>query len=221
MKNWFMKNKLIAFEFLFYAVLPLAIWNIGRDILGDYGAMLASTVPGLIYTIFRFIIDRQFNILGTFTLASLAVNTTVNLLSGSAEQMLWNGVYLSIFYIVLHFVFLVIKHPLSLYFAADFAFLQGYAREDSKKLFFTKGIFKWFQFIQSMFVIRGIFVVAITVYLLNRYGVEGYNSMLIYKQIINWSFSIIITVLFFYINVPVKKYLQDLNEDKEQLYAQE
>ena len=212
MENRVRKNNLVLIELFIYALLPLVIWNYGRDIVGDYAAMLASTLPGLLYTIYRFIVDRQFNILGTFTLASLALNTTVNLLSGSAEQMLWNGVYLSLFYLVLNLFFLVIRRPLSLYFAVDFAFLQGHDRKDSKALFFKKGIFKWFQIIQSVFVIRSIFLVTLTVYLLRQYGVEGYNSMLIYKQIVGWFFSIIITVLFFYTNVPIKKYLEKVDE---------
>lgn len=91
-------KRFILFDLLFYAALPYVIWKFGREPLGDYIAMLISTVPGVVYTIYRFILDKQFNITGVFILVSLAVSTTVNILSGSAEQMIWNGIYLSLFY---------------------------------------------------------------------------------------------------------------------------
>ncbi|MGE7912884.1 VC0807 family protein [Lysinibacillus xylanilyticus] len=102
---------LILFELIFYAALPYVIWNLGREPLGDYTAMLISTIPGIVYTIYRFILDKQFNITGLLILSSLALGTTVDLLSGSAEQMIWNGVYLSLFYTFLYIVTLMIKRP--------------------------------------------------------------------------------------------------------------
>ncbi|MEQ6356007.1 VC0807 family protein [Lysinibacillus sp. M3] len=89
---------------MFYAGLPYVIWNFGREPLGDYTAMLISTIPGIVYTIYRFILDKQFNITGLLILCSLALGTTVDLLSGSAEQMIWNGVY-QVFFI--HFFILL------------------------------------------------------------------------------------------------------------------
>ena len=91
MKNQQTNKKFILLDLIFYAALPYLIWNFGRDSLGDYTAMLVSTIPGFVYTIYRFILDKQFNITGLFILGSLALGTTVDLLSGSAEQMIWNG----------------------------------------------------------------------------------------------------------------------------------
>lgn len=209
---------LILYELIFYAVLPYVLWNFGREPLDDYTAMLISTIPGIGYAIYRFILDKQFNIMGLFILSSLALGTMVDLLSGSAEQMIWNGVYLSLFYTFLYIFTLMIKRPLSLYFAVDFAYLQGYARIDSRALFFQKGIFKWFQFIQVIFIIRGLFMAGLTVYLLKKYGIDGYGGMLIFKQLAGWAFSIFIIGMFFYINVPIRNFfakqqnqLQDYN----------
>lgn len=199
-------KKIILLEVLFYVALPYIIWNFGRESLGDYVAMLISTLPGLVYTIYRFVLDKQFNITGLFILSSLALGTTVNLLSGSAEQMIWNGVYLSLFYTLLYFVALIIKRPFSLYFAVDFLYLQGHARKDCKLLFYQKGIFKWFQIIQVVFIIRGLFLAGLTLLLLKKYGVNGYGAMLTYKQIAGWIFTGLIIGLFFYINVPVRKF---------------
>ncbi|MFJ7669553.1 VC0807 family protein [Lysinibacillus sp. NPDC097195] len=200
-------NKLfIILEVIFYALLPYVIWNYGREPLGDYIAMLISTIPGIAYMIYRFILERQFNITGLFILGSLALGTTLNLLSGSAEQMIWNGIYLNLFYTLLYIITLIIKRPLSLYYAVDFLYLQGYARTDSRALFFQKGIFKWFQFIQAIFIMRGFIMTGLTVYLLKKYGVDGYGSMLVYKLIVGWAFSILTIGMYFYINVPVRNF---------------
>lgn len=201
-----MKNKGIAIEIIVYIILPIVIWKYGREMTNDYIALLASTVPAILYTIYRFIRDKQFNITGIFILTTLLIGTVVDILSGSAEQMLWNGVYLSFFYSAFHLFLFIIKRPLSLYIAVDFVYLQGYVREDSRKLFYQKGIFKYFQFIQILFVIRGICMGLLTAFLLKEYGIDGYTSMLIYKQVIGWTFSILVMGLFFYINVPVNKY---------------
>ncbi|AWE06490.1 hypothetical protein DCE79_03425 [Lysinibacillus sp. 2017] len=213
-------KKFILLELLFYAALPYIIWKFGREPFGDYVAMLISTIPGFIYTIYRFILDKQFNITGLFILGSLVLGTTVNLLSGSAEQMIWNGVYLSLFYTFLYFVTLIIKRPFSLYFAVDFAYLQGHDRKHSRALFYQKGIFKWFQWIQVVFIIRGLFMAGLTVFLLKKYGIDGYGGMLIYKQIAGWIFSVLIMGMFFYINIPVRNFfakqqsqLQDNNKE--------
>ncbi|QQK77616.1 hypothetical protein HUG15_19860 [Salicibibacter cibarius] len=199
-------KKLILLDLLFYAIFPLFIWNFGRELLGDYAAMLISTIPGIAYTIYRYLLEKQFNIAGLFIIGTLALGTTVNLLSGSAEQMLWNGVYLGLFYVVVHFVALIFKRPFALYFAVDFAYLQGYARKDSTTLFFQKGIFKWFQFIQVIFIIRGLFMAGLQAFLLQKYGVDGYNEMLIYRQIAGWFFGILIMGMFFYTKVPVQSF---------------
>ncbi|WP_234007830.1 VC0807 family protein [Lysinibacillus sp. FJAT-14745] len=206
MKKQHSNKKLILLDLIFYVALPYIIWNFGREPFGHYVAMLISTIPGIIYTIYRFILDKQFNITGLFILGSLALGTTVDLLSGSAEQMIWNGIYLSLFYSFLYFVSLVIKRPFSLYFAVDFVYLQGYERKDSRALFYQKGIFKWFQFIQVIFIIRGLFMAGLTVFLLNNFGIDGYGEMLIYKQISGWIFSGLIMGMFFYINIPVQKF---------------
>lgn len=93
-----MKTKFIGIEIIVFIALPYFIWNYGRDYTGDYYAMLLSTVPGFFYTIYRFSKDRQFNVGGLFILISLFIGTLVNLLSGSAVEMLWNSVWLGFAY---------------------------------------------------------------------------------------------------------------------------
>ena len=47
----------------------------------------------------------------------------------------------------------------------------------------------------------------LTVYLLQKYGIDGYGGMLIFKQLAGWTFSIFIIGMFFYINVPIRNFL--------------
>ncbi|MDY0396646.1 VC0807 family protein [Virgibacillus halophilus] len=206
---------LVLMDIIFYAAVPFIIWKYGRDIFGDYAAMLISTVPGFIYTCYRFYVEKQFNIAGLFILGSLVVGTVVDLLSGGAEQMLWNGIYLSLVFVFIHFIALIIKRPLALYFAVDFVYLQGHARKDSTWLFYQEGIFKWFQFIQLGFIVRGLFLAGLNTLLLQKYGIDGYDKMLIYRQIAGWFFSILITGLFIYTNIPIKRFLDEQVENRE------
>lgn len=199
-------KKIILLDLIFYLVFPYVIWKFGKDSLGDYLAMLLSTVPGFVYTIYRFILEKQFNIAGLFIIGSLALSTTVDLLSGSAERMLWNSVYVGLFFAMIHFLAFIIKRPFALYFAVDFAYLQGYERKASTHLFYQQGIFRWFQLIQILFIVRSLFFAILKVWLLQTYGVEGYDSMLIYRQIASWFFTIVITGMFIYSNVPIQKY---------------
>lgn len=217
MANNSQSNKYFIFlELLFYAALPYAIWKFGREPFGDYVAMLLSTVPGIFYTVYRFAKDRQFNMTGLFILGSMLIGTTVDLLSGSAEQMIWNNIYLGLFYTFLYVILLIVKQPFSLYIAVDFAYLQGHARKDSKTLFFQKGIFQWFQLIQIVFIIRGFVMAGITVFLLRKYGIDSYGDMLIYKRVAGWVFSGILMGMFFSINVIVQKHTKGLQENSEQ-----
>ncbi|WP_174612723.1 VC0807 family protein [Virgibacillus ihumii] len=208
-------KKLVLLDLVFYVVFPYIIWEYGRDPFGDYAAMLISTIPGFVYTIYRFVLEKQFNITGIFIISALALGTTVDLLSGSAEQMLWNGVYLGLFYVVIHFVALMIKRPFALYFAIDFAYLQGHARKDSTTLFFQKEIFKWFQFIQTIFIVRGLFMAGLKVFLLQKYGVDGYDELLIYRQLAGWFFGILIMGMFIYTNVPIQRFLNRQQDRKD------
>ncbi|WP_164670080.1 VC0807 family protein [Virgibacillus doumboii] len=205
-----MNKKLIILDIICYAALPFIIWRYGRDLMGDYPAMLISTIPGFIYTIYRFIVEREFNIGGFFIIGSLFIGTTVDLLSGSAEQMLWNGIYLGLFYVLVHLIALIFRRPLALYFAVDAMYLQGYPRKNSTSLYYEKGIFMWFQLIQVIFIVRGLFMAGLKTWLLQKYGVDGYEQMLIYRQISGWFFGLLITAGFFYTSVPIRKYLEKM-----------
>jgi len=200
-----MKKYAVILDLIFYVVLPFVIWTYGRESLGDYWAMLLSTVPGFIYTITNFVRDRQFNITGIFILGSLFVGTVVDIFSGTAERMLWNQVYLGGAFSGVFLLSMLIKKPLPLYFALDIAYLQGYPREKNRVLFYNKELFQWFQLLTLVFVMRGITLALLKSWLLNKHGVDGYSSMLIYLRITSWVFSGIMMVGYIFIGNKITK----------------
>ncbi|WP_405097144.1 VC0807 family protein [Oceanobacillus sp. FSL H7-0719] len=207
-----MNKKLVLLDLIFYAAIPYIIWTYGKDPLGDYWAILLSTLPGFIYTVYRFMVEKQFNTSGLFIISSLFINTAVNLISSSAESMLWNQVYLGLAYALVFLLSMLFKNPLGLYFAVDWAYLQGYERKSSKALFRTKGIFKGFQLLTLLFVVRSAFQSTLKMWLLIQYGAESYGQMIIYLNISGWIFSGLIMFGFLHISVKVNNYKQNQTE---------
>ncbi|XKE94626.1 hypothetical protein LG326_15860 [Metaplanococcus flavidus] len=212
-------KKFIVFDILCYAVLPYFIWNYGREPLGDYYAMLLSTVPGFIYTIYRFAIERQFNIAGLSILLSLFLSTLINLLSSNAESMLWNQVYLGYAYGMVFLVSILLRKPLALHFAVDFVYLQGVAKKDSIAEFSRKGIFMWFQLLTLLLFTNSVFQNSLKAWLIQSYGVDGYGEMLIYMKISGWTFNVLIMAGFFFVGSKVN--LQNPQIKEESSFSEE
>lgn len=201
-------KKFMLFDLIFYMALPFLLWNYAREPFGDYYAMLLSTVPGLVYTIYRFYREQQFNIAGLFIIFSLFLSTTVSVLSGNAESLLWNQVYLGYGYAAIYGLSVLFRKPFALYFAVDFMYLQGYPRNDSITLFSSKGILVWYQLLTILICVRGIFQSSLKAWLLNKYGVDGYGQMLVYMQISGWGFGGLITGGYFLIGSITKRYVK-------------
>ncbi|MFD2762484.1 VC0807 family protein [Lentibacillus juripiscarius] len=211
-----MNKRLMFLDLICYGAIPFLIWNYGREPLGDYAAILLSTVPGFIYTVYRFIKEKQLNIAGLFVITSLFISTAVNLLSTSANDMLWNQVYLGFVFGMVFLISTIIKKPLALYFAVDVAYLQGYPREDSRKLYKSKGLFIWFQLINLLFVFRGLFLNSLKAFLIKSYGVDGYDKVIIYMNISGWVFSGLIFLSFLFVSNKIAQYLDQLGNKKRE-----
>lgn len=203
-----MNRRFIFFDLIYYAAIPFIIWNYGRNPFGDYWAILLSTAPGFIYTIYRFIVVKQFNIMGLFIISSLLISTIINLLSTSAESMLWNQIYLGFGYAGFFLLSIIFRKPLALYFAVDWAYLQGYERKSSKTLFMTKGIYIGFQLLTLLFVVRSAFQSVLQMWLLMKYGADSYGQMIIFMNISGWIFSGLIILGFVLISVKINNYIE-------------
>lgn len=184
-----MRKNVIISDLIFYVIFPLVIWNLGRDYLGDYYAMLVSSVPGIIYSMIRFILLKRIHLLGIFLIANLIVQTLVDVLAGSAIQMLWNGVLFSYISAALFILTILANKPIVLYFSLDVVEMQGYDRKRMKESFYERKILFLFKLITFGFALKKILLASIKVGLIYKYGVEAFDKGILIRQIINWGIS--------------------------------
>ena len=112
----------------------------------------------------------------------------VNLLSGNAENLLWNQVYLGYAFGLVYLISILVKKPLALQFAVDFVYLQGMPKKESTALFSKKPIFFWFQLLTGLFFFTSLFQNSFKAWLIHSYGVDGYGEMLLYLKASGWFF---------------------------------
>jgi hypothetical protein len=192
-------NKVMIGDLIFFLVLPLVIWNFGREFTGDYYAMLLSSVPGIIYSAIRFMMVKKVNISGLFIITNLVLGTLVDVLSGSAMQMLWNNVYYGYFLGLLFLLTIFINKPLVLFFSLDFAELQGSDRQSTKESFYQSKVLFVFKLITFGFALREILLASVKAWLIIQYGVESFDKGIILKQVLSWGITAISVYGFIYI----------------------
>lgn len=204
------KSKQIVKELFFYLVLTLLLWNIFNDKIGEYYALLLSTVPGFIYTVYNFFRYRQYSISGIFIIVSLIISRAVDIASLSAEKILWNRVYLDVTFTLFWLITILIKKPLGMYFFIDYAYLlSGIPRENTKKLYKNRGLFKYFQLFSLLFVIDGIIEILLKMYLINHFGIDGFNEMTIILRIWGYLSGAVKLLFVGYIIKKLKSYKVD------------
>ncbi|QFF98964.1 hypothetical protein PB01_09030 [Psychrobacillus glaciei] len=215
-----MKINYILLELIVYLGLPYFIWTHGRGFIGDYYAMLLSTIPAIVYTIYRFMKDRQFNMIGFFIISSLMLSSILDLLAGSAIQMLWNSVWLSYAFTSIYIFSMIMQKPLAIYLAVEFMYLQGYSREKSKKLYFMKGNVKLFQFVTAIFVIRGLLMNSIMVWLIIDHGVDAFMHLIIVRKALGIVFSGLIFIGFLFAGNKAMRLVKEPNIEWSKLEAE-
>ena len=194
-----MKGKAIFFDLLFYIVIPLVMWNTLRESLGDYATMLLASVPGIVYAVFSFIKERRINFIGLFMLITLAIGTLIDILSGSALQMLWNNVYYGAFIGFVFIASMLVKRPIAYYFALDGGEMMGYERSSVKMYLSAKRTMIVLHLITFCYGLRSIIVAGVNVYLIRQYGVEAFDQGIVFKQIVTWTITIITAFGFLYV----------------------
>lgn len=186
-------------------IFPIVIWNIGRDYIGDYYAMLASSVPGIIYSMIRFALLKKINLFGVFIVSNLLIGTLIDVLSGSAINLLWNNVFYSYFIGLLFVSTIFINKPIALYFALDFVELQGQNRIKMREVFYQPRVLTIFKLITFGFAFRDILLASIKVWLIVTYGIESFDKGLILRQVLSW----ILTGLSIYGFIYISKLIND------------
>lgn len=194
-----MKGKAVLFDLLFYIAIPLIMWHTLRESLGDYATMLLASVPAILYGLYSFIKQRRVNFSGLFILVTLIMGTLIDILSGSAIQMLWNNVYYGAFIGFFYIASMLVKRPIAYYFALDGAELMGYERSIVKDYFSIKRNVIVFHLITFCYGLRSLIVAGVNVHLIGKYGVEAFDQGIIFKQILSWSITIISALGFLYV----------------------
>ncbi|MED4971326.1 VC0807 family protein [Parageobacillus toebii] len=181
-----MSKQVVLLDVVCYIIFPLVVWYAARGHIGDYYAMLVSAVPGMVYTVYRFFSIRRINFFGIFMIANLVIGTLLDVLAGSALQMLWNGVYYSVALAILFLATMAANKPIVLYISLDFVEMQGANRQVMKQRFFQKDVLSLFQWITLAFALRDLLLAAIKAWLIVRYGVEAFDKARILRQAISW-----------------------------------
>jgi hypothetical protein len=214
-----LKNKIILLDLVFYVGLPLLFWNVFRDVIGDYYAMLASSVPAIIYSLYRFYEVKKINFTGIYIITTLVIGTLIDVLAGSALQLLWNNVFYNMAIGLFFLLTILIKRPMALYFALDFVELQGHDRTFSNHLFNQKKLFIIFQLVTLLIAFRSGVFAAIKAWLIIEYGVEAFDKGIVVRQVLGWVFTGLTMFGFFYTTKVIKDHPEILKKVEEELYG--
>lgn len=204
-------NFLFLLDIVLYFIFPLFFWDLGRSYFGDYATILFSTVPGILYTLYRFKITESFNFTGLFILFNLFSGIIVDILSLSAIQLLWNNVFLSFFLALIYFFSFLLKKPLHLYFTLDILVLRGYNKSLTKEQLFERKSFILINITTFIFCLIECVYACLMINWISMYGVEAFHLDVILDNILNVVMAGVSVISFFYINhsidiiVPVNK----------------
>ena len=191
-------------DLVMYLGIPLLIWNTCRPFLGDYFAMLLSTVPGIIYTLYTFFREKQYSVTGLFILATMIIGIVLDLSSKTAHQMLWNYVYLNIGLVIFWCLTMIVKRPMAMYFFIDYAFLHGVPKEHTRVVYRQKEIFRYFIYLTSFLAVRDFIDIFLRIFLIHLYDVQGFNKIKVITQVWNT----VTTVMFIYGIILIIKKIQ-------------
>jgi len=197
-------NRRTFLDLIIYLGVPLLIWNTCRLMLGDYFAMLLSTVPGVIYTIFTFIKEKQYSVTGLFILATMIVGSTMDIYSRTAHQMLWNYVYLNIGLVTFWCLTMLAGRPMAMYFFIDYAFLHGVPKDRTRVIYRQMPFIKYFMLLTGFLALRDLMDIFLRIFMIHHYDVEGFNKIKVITQV----YSAITTVMFIYGIILIIKKIQ-------------
>lgn len=196
---------LLIIDFVLFFIFPLVFWELCREFVGDYPTMILCTLPGILYSLYRFNDTGKLNYTGIFVIMNLIAGLVVDFLSGSALQLLWNNVFYSTALLIIYFVSVAAKKPVYLYFALDLMGMKGYDRKITKELFFEKKTYKLFQLITLLYCANEVLYIACLSRWIMKYGVEAYKLDIILNSSLNIMLSGASLAFYFYIHQAVNE----------------
>jgi hypothetical protein len=193
-------KKQILVDLMFYLGLPLVIWNFGRGFTGDYLAMFLSALTAIGYTAYKFFFEKKYNVTGLVILFGILLNLYLNLISETAVEILYNGVYLNMAFMVLYGGSLLVRRPLGRIFYLDYRKMYGEARDRSLEKLGRFSLGRLFDGLTLVFILREAALWGVRALLLERYGVEGANEVLVYSRLVSYGFIALIGGMVVYID---------------------
>jgi hypothetical protein len=209
-------NKRTLTDLIIYLVIPLVIWNTCREWLGDYPAMLISTVPGIFYTLYTFFKEKQYSITGLFILATMLIGSIMDVYSKTAHQMLWNTVYINTLLTVFWCFTILIRKPMAMFFFIDYAYLHGIPKDHTRALYREKPFFRYFMLLTGFLALQDFLDIVLRIWLIRVYDVAGFNTIKIYTQI--WGTAS--TILFVYLIIQIIKKIQQHTDNQKNTTAE-
>lgn len=207
------ESNLIIYDLILYLVFPLVLYKVLQHYFSDYWAMLLPTVPGILYTLFRFWYTKQFNVTGIFIISTLTVSTAVDLLAlGSAKNLIVYNVYYHFALVGVFLILLALKKPLPYYFMIDIAAIQGQDREESKKLYKQPSLFKVFQYLFIAWIVKDIVFAIGQWWMVDTYGLKAYYSRTIIFTVGGYVFGIIMAIGYAIVTMRAQKLKGDDSE---------
>lgn len=199
-----MKKKILL-DIFFYLVVPLLSWNLLRGVYSDYSIILLGMVPAVLYTAFSFLHSREWNLTGMFFLGLITLNLGMNIASDTAEEELWNAVWIGYISIAFYALTIAIKRPIGIYFFIDYAFSRGIPRVKSAALYNAPENFHHFFKFTLFLMLREIVVIVVKSNMIKSMGVEGFNHIQLTTTVINYAFTALMVLYIIRILKMVKK----------------
>jgi hypothetical protein len=201
-KEWY-----LLIDLFFYFLFPFVIWETCRHFINDYLAIILSSLPGIFYSLYRLFHSMELNFTRIFLFTNIIGELLVDLLSGSALQLLWNAVFYSFGLALLYLVSCFINKPFFLYFAFDILVSQGYDRNITMEMLNETNSFNILKIITFANTFNHLSYALLLMPMISKKGIEAYTDSLIIDQILIFIMSAVSVVGFFFIH-------KNLNEIK-------
>ncbi len=189
----------LLFDIVFYFALPILFWEIGRVYFSDYLSILISSLPGISYSIYRFLQTNGANFTRLFLFLNILIGLLIDLCSGTALQILWNDAYYSLGLCIVYLISCFFRKPLFFYFALDILVLQGYDRKMTKEILLKKGALKTLRIMSLVNGMKELLFTILLMELLPRHGVEIYTFSILLDQLISFIMSGISIIGYLYL----------------------
>lgn len=186
-------------DIIFYFLLPLAIWETSRLLVHDYAAIIFSSLPKVIYSLYRLFALKEFNFTRIFLFITILAGLSIDLFSGSALQVLWNSAFYSFGLASIYLISSLTNTPLFLYFALDVLVQQGYDKVLTQNRLFEKSSLNILKLLTISNAVNHFVYAFFVMQMASKEGIESYSMIMIIDQLLDFLMSGISVIGFVFI----------------------